>query len=390
VVAVALTAPVALPVQAATIPTPPEECAMPSSTPVVDGVTIAPRSVVTASGAKAVTVSVRAHDTVAISDVWVWLKLARSSSVRLTRIEGAEAALKLSSGSATSGSWTGKVTIPRWGRLGDWVIDGVLVADVDDGLAAYAPGQTGFATPWREVEWGAGWDSRIAVTGRYDATAPTVTGFRVGARAVDARARAVPVAFSVTARDRHSGLESVVVEMSGTNPGDKAAVATLRRSSGKTWTGRTTISRWAGSGQWRLTVVARDRAGNRRTLTPAALAERGWQSRLTVRSGRDAVGPRLVSMSFPAEVDTTSGPVRVPVVVRVTDAGSGVVATRIDVRAGRRYHDLGNPMFRVSSVTGTVHDRTFHGYIDLPQCAQPEARRCRSPTAGNELLLLHS
>lgn len=376
-------------VQAATIPTPPALCQGPTSTPVVDDVVIAAGAVDVSRGARSVTVSIRAHDTVAITRVVVRMQRG-PLSVTPSLLEQGQAVLALSAGTTTAGLWSGKVVIPSWGRPGGWVVQSVELDDVEGGYASYAPGRSGWASPFLEPEWDPGWDSTLTVTGRRDSTAPVVSAFRSGSRAVDARAKAVPVGFVVTARDGQSGTASVLVELHD-RYGTLKATAQLRRTSSSTWAGRTSIGRWAGTGQWRLSVVARDRAGNRRTLTPTTLAARGWASRLDVRSGTDDVPPRLVSMTFPAAVDTTAGAVRVPVTVRVADARSGVRG--IQVGLGPRSFNgfmvmyIGGPRFRVSSVTGDAHDRTYHGYLDLPQCWQSEdwyPSATVTDSAGNE------
>lgn len=225
-----------------------------------------------------------------------------------------------------------------------------------------------------------------------DRTAPTVTGFRVSARAVDTRTGPATIRLRVDVRDDISGVTSVRVEAESAGrrvaPGGMAydnLDADLTRSAThkNRWTGRAVVPTWAGTSEWTFTVGARDKRRHVRSLSTEKLAARGWQSTLRVTSRRDIVAPSLVALSFsPTSVDARDGDVRVAVTVRVTDTLSGPAAW-LPV-------DFGFPWaaMELTSITGTAHDRTYHGYAVVSQCgiAQESTMRAEvhlSDAAGN-------
>ena len=138
-----------------------------------------------------------------------------------------------------------------------------------------------------------------------------------------------------------------------------------------------------------LSLLVKDKRRHVRHLDTEALARRGWQSALRVTSGRDGVAPTLAALSFaPTSADSRNGAARVDVTFRVTDALSGVTdRSGVGFRSDDPFR-VSSPDTVVTSVSGTANDRTYHGYVLVPQCGSGQSTlrlvALLYDTAGNQ------
>jgi hypothetical protein len=345
--------------EAATIPDNP--CVQPepapvTTTPVVTRVSTSTRVVDVRRRAKTLAVTVQAHDTVAITSVVVTVSRLRGTGPAAVFT----AAATLVTGSPTVGVWRAAVRLPRYIPDGTYRVSSVRLRDAGRGVSTYYRHKLPTA-----------WPARFAVRSIADRTAPAVTGFDVSARSVDTRSAPATITLRVRTRDDLSGVAKVRVRGVGVDP---AAAPTQPPSRGFStmlvrsapgehrWIGRVVVPMWAGVSTWNLSLKVTDRRSHTRTFYAQDLARRGWQPTLRVTSGRDLVQPSLAALSFaPSVVDARTGDVRVEVSFRVTDDLSGASA-RTQLEVGP------SALVTVSSITGPANDRTFHGYLVVPQC----------------------
>jgi hypothetical protein len=361
VVAVGLVA-ASPPALAATIPTNP--CVRPepmpvTTKPVVTRVSTSARVIDVRRRAKTLVVTVTAHDTVAVTRMVVTVSklVADSRSPRFTP------SARLVSGTAIAGTWQADVQLPRFIPTGTYRVERVLVFDAGGGRSAY------FRSTLPDA-----WPARMQVRSITDRTAPTVTRFRLSARALDTRTAPTTLTLRVHVRDDLSGVAKVRVRGLGVRPARQpwqppltGFSTALARSTGHahTWSGRVVVPMWAASSTWNLWIKVVDRRDNRRNLHADDLARRGWQSTVRVTSGVDSVQPALVDLSFtPTTVDARSGAVRVAVSYRLRDSQSGPSDSSQIVF---QHRGMETPVV-TTSVSGTTTDRTYQGYLDVPQC----------------------
>lgn len=349
------------PAQAATIPinpcVAPEQPAPPVITtpPVLTKVRVSPKVVDVRRRARTIEVSVTVTQPAVVLRVNVGV-----SRVDKPRDTGFGGPAQFVGGTATAGTWRATFQVDPGVRGGRYRVSFVSVRDVDDGYTRYNPRRS------PQVSWPA----PLLVRSRLDRRAPTVSDFRVSTRSVDTRTSAKAVTIKVTTRDDSSGIRLVRVYAAGVDrtlrPADSAYHGfDLRLTKSPTrkhlWVGTTVIPTWAGISTWKMTLNVRDRQERLRHFSTSDLARRGWQSTLKVTSLRDSVDPTLSALSLStASVDARTGAVRVDMSYRVTDDLSGSSAwTTLDFWP---YSVV------VTSVSGPATDRTYQGYLVVPQC----------------------
>jgi hypothetical protein len=348
------------PAQAATIPTNP--CVAPPAPPVTtrpvpSKIRVSPTVVDVRRRARSVEVTLRVTDTVAVSRVLVGVTRVPPTTFSV----GAYA--QRISGTATSGTWRARLPLIRGIPDGRYRVAYLWLWDVGGAAVMHHPGRNSTVD----------WPAPFVVRSRPDRTAPTVSDFRVSTRSVDTRSSTKTVAIRVTARDDISGVALVRVRGFGTDrslvPAESAYHGFDVRLTQSTthrhrWVGTVVIPTWVGVSSWQMRLNVRDERRHLRRITTSGLARRGWQSTLKVTSQRDGVDPTLTALSFaPTSVDARSGDVRVDVTYRVTDPLSGPSPrTRLDL-FGLTGHDV-----VVTSVSGPATDRTYQGYVVVPQC----------------------
>ncbi len=342
---------------AATIPTNP--CIAPervpvTTRPVLTKATVAPKVLDVRRRAKNLVVTLKAHDTVAITRAVVTIGRYPPKTYSL----GAEA--RRVAGTATAGTWKAVLRVPRGVPDGRYQILSVWLWDAGGAVVLYEPGKR------PKVDWPKPFEIRSYT----DKIAPVVRDFRVSTRAVDTRSSAKTITLRADVRDNISGVAKVRVQAHGIDAALEPAqgayhgfdVTLTRSKTHKTrWVGRVVIPTWVGISTWRMTLRVKDNRRHVRIYPTEKLHALGWQSTLRVTSGRDGVKPRLADLSFtPASVDARTGAAQVDVTWRVVDELSGVAP-----RTGLGFSGVG---VVVTSTTGTANDRTFHGTLTVPQC----------------------
>jgi hypothetical protein len=337
---------------AAIIPTADPACASTpvSSTPVLTDLAIAPLAVNVRRSAKTVVVTATANDSVALSRIYVSVRGGRTSlQVVLTRVGG----------TALDGTWRGSLVVPRWASKATYRVNNVFLVDSAGGTATYAPSRPG---------WGA-WATSFAVTAVPDVTPPRLRGFTSSKRSVNTSTHAKKVAFRVTMTDGQSGVKGVSVQVVRDLSAARLVSVDLTRSKtgSHVWVGSVVVPAYVGKGThaWKLRVLTVDRIGNRKTWTRSDLAARGWRSTLAVTSRTDTTAPTLAGFTFsPSSVDARSGEQQVAFSIRVKDAQSGPNGVvPLFSGPGPRLNSV-----VVTRVTGTAHDKTYTGYVVVPQC----------------------
>jgi hypothetical protein len=353
--------------QAATIPTPSALCTYqpPTTTPVLDSFTFAPLSVDVRTGAKTFAVTATAHDTVALTSLYVGFAKDSSHS-------SAYGTLARTAGTATNGTWKGKVTVARWVVPGAWTVQYVQLGDVKRGSAVYSP-SGGFATPNLTTTWNPAWPKTLTVTSIPDITPPVISSLVVSTKAVNTTKAAAKVTVTAVVRDSQSGVSGAFVQ-AGVLGAPKAVSsgAFLALSKKKyTYVGTFIVPTWAGKGTrtWSLSVSAYDRMYNQRSLTTAQIAAKHWQSTLKVTSLTDTTSPKLTSFRFtPASVDARAAVKKVAFTIKATDTMSGLVPPSVTFTSP---HGVSTYASTITAKTGTIFSRTYTGYVLVPRCGDP-------------------
>jgi hypothetical protein len=323
--------------------------APPASTPVLTDLAISPAAVDVRTGARSVVITAHAQDTVPVVSVDVYLTSGGKGRAGTALV----AELERVGGTALDGTWSATLVVPRWVADGSYR---VRVALTDSGAhrSQYTPTAPG---------WGA-WPTSLTVRSVADVTPPRLRGFSASTSAVNTSAKAKKVRFRVVMTDAQSGVRDVSVSVVRDWNRARFFSTALKRSAAgsNVWVGSVTVPRWQGAGThaWKLRVDASDRIGHRRTWTRTDLAAQGWRSSVRVTSRTDTTKPAIAAVSLsPTSVDARSGDTRLSFSVRVTDPQSGV--------GGMRFNFLRLPV-AITSVTGGIHDRTYTGFVLVPQC----------------------
>jgi hypothetical protein len=207
--------------------------------------------------------------------------------------------------------WVGYLTIPRWSPNGTAVLASVQLTDradfpyrsYDDEFDPRQPDvtyQPGGERRWSQVTA----DRTFKVVSTPDATVPQITALDFTPRTVDTRQAPAVVTLTAQATDDVSGVSGIEAAFSGPDVDfyrapTTTALTPVAGSPGR-FTGRWTVPRNAGTGDWSLlSVVVRDRAGNARSLGAPELVKAGWPRVLHVVSDPEPAmaEPTVVSVT---------------------------------------------------------------------------------------------
>jgi Bacterial Ig-like domain len=235
----------------------------------------------TTSGAKAITVTVKATDDLSgVAEVDVGATPPTSS-----RYHDIGVTLRRTSGTARKGTYSGRLLVPAWTQPGkhDWALE----AEVTD--------VAGNETILEQDDlFKRGLPSQVTVTSPKDATKPVLKSLAFPA-AVNALAKSQKVTFSVKATDTKSGVASVNISFRSRSEDfvdGKAKLVTGKITSG-TWRGTLTIPRCSEPGNWSIdSVDVVDRVGNTTTLDAKQLKAMHLPTSILV-DALDAVGPAV-------------------------------------------------------------------------------------------------
>lgn len=291
------------------MPTPPE----------ITAFSFKPKKVDVRKKAKRVNVTVKVNDPDGVRSVLVAFESKKMKKGK--RQSFAFANLKRKSGSATSGTWTGKAKVERHVIPGKWKLSGIIAADSKAGVAVIDHKQAKAK----------GWQHTLRVKSKAELKPPTINKFSVTKR-VNSTGKPGKVTITAKAKDNKSGVAVIFVEL--TRKGGKLKEEVLlKRVKGNarngTYRGTTTIPRWVGNAKWNARAIITDNVGNLRTYKTKALKKKG-RATVNVKSGVDSTAPTMSAFSFtPSTVASTDPNAKVDVTATLADAQAGVATARV-------------------------------------------------------------
>ncbi|HEY1834954.1 MAG TPA: Ig-like domain repeat protein, partial [Solirubrobacteraceae bacterium] len=233
-----------------------QTCAGDTNPPQIASVALAPETVDTSTGSRAVVLDVHATD-----------DLSGVASLQATLISGGQsqsASALLQSGTVLDGTWQATITLPRWSQQGTWRLD-LIVTDQVGNSVSLSPSQvTALGLP----------DS-VAQTGEGDSTAPTASSGSIAPSSFDTSQHPVSVSVHLHVADVQSGTELVRVAFTSPNGGEhvygEASLTSGSPQEGE-WTATLEFPQFSQQGSWSPQVELWDAFGNRRAYAPAELA----------------------------------------------------------------------------------------------------------------------
>ena len=232
--------------------------------PTLTGATFKPASVDTTNQAKTVTVTVRVRDAIA-GVAHVEVDIGNKSSAL-----GANAVLKRHSGTAKDGTWTARVTIPKWSGRGK-----------QKGFVSFSASDA--VDNWGDVDA----KGTLAVTSRGDPSRPAIKSVTFSPNPIDTTAADRHVTLAVHLTDTFSGVAEVMAEV--TAPSGDFLDLPLTRKTGTalngTWNARILIPQCGDPAAWTVQEIwDADAAGNRDNLDINRLRSKHLAATLTVKS----------------------------------------------------------------------------------------------------------
>ncbi len=358
---------VSLPLTGAATAAPLSRCApVENVAPVLDSLTIGPRVVDARSASQQVQVTAEAHDLGGPGP------RTGVRSVELYLTNGRHVVMAWTGGH----TWVGSTTVPRWSKPGPLAVRYAFLSDradfpdrtlSDDGGqfdVLYSPGGQ---HSWAEV---AG-NRTVEVLSTRDDTLPRITDVDLSPRKVDTRAGARYVYATARAFDGVSGVRDGWMRLYPETPDRSGAVTVhLRPLPGRhgLMRGRFGVPRRVGREPWFVqSVIVRDHAGRRRTLSGSDLRAAGWPDRLRVVGAPVAPAGRTVVRSVRVDrssIDVRNGDRAVTYRIRATNRIGLVreVGLWLPFSAGVRGE------IRPRLVSGDRHDGVWSARVVVDGC----------------------
>jgi uncharacterized protein YjdB len=245
--------------------------AIDNTPPVVTGVTVDKMAVDVRAGADSVVFTVAATDDLSgVGSIYIGV-----TSPSGTQTAGCSE--RRVSGTAINGTYSCTAQWPQFREVGAWRWSNLYISDVAGNGRSYD--STAAAAN--------GWPTVITVQSVVDVAAPVVTGVTVDKMAVDVRAGADSVVFTVAATDDLSGVGSIYIGVTSPS-GTQTAGCSGQRVSGTAINGTySCMAQWPQFrevGIWRLSnLYILDVAGNGRSYDSTAAAANGWPTEITVQ-----------------------------------------------------------------------------------------------------------
>jgi hypothetical protein len=348
------------PVQAATIPY--STACPPPGTPVVNTLT-ATSSVDVRTKSGRITFTATATDAVPITRMIVGVASPyQSSRIKL------QASFTLTGGTATNGTWTASLVIPRFSQDGIWKISSLTAVDQGGGY----PGEGDYGTDGSNGEnWGDGWPRTFKVTSKNDLSPPTVTSMRLSHASVDTASKAETIVATVHAQDNLAGIKQItvsgVLNVHGHTYLTRGGVVTFKTPivASHTYTIPFVVPKAVGYGThtWSLSLAAIDGVGNELGLARAQLLAHHLTSTFKVVSRTDFTPPVLTGLSFSStSIDARTAPQQVTVTVKATDAVSGVGSAFLSLNPAVGIQVQVLPTGKAGNTV------TWKGTFTVPQC----------------------
>ncbi len=342
--------------------------------PVVTGVTLGTRHIDVTKRSRSVKVSVKIKDTAGSGEPSgvKSVSIGIHDAVNGTHY-GHQVPLKLASGTRTSGSWIGRIPIPRDASR-TVRMSRVTVADLAGNVQDYRSTFEGHATSPTSLSLQHGWQRTIRVTGRARPGRPKrltkaghLTALSISPGTVDASKTGTATKVRIRATFSKPGRTKVEVRVSLRQPPyTGSGFMNLTPSyHHRTWTGFVTVRQeFRGDYTAHLVLIADHRAdqSGARVWFPLELVKLGFPDGVQVTAPKDRTKPVLTGLTVsPASVDITTGAQRVTFSATATDSGSGVQGISADASppSGTPVHD----------VDLTRHGNTWTGTITIGPCA---------------------
>ncbi|MBE7189728.1 hypothetical protein [Jatrophihabitans endophyticus] len=247
--------------------------------------------------------------------------------------------LTLTSGTATSGRWTGTFTVSKYAHPGTYRVDDLTLADADGNTQDY-PGDAKTPEGPDALSFHPADDPTFQVTGTPATRPPRIPAgrlkdFTASTTHVDTTGASRRVRF--TARFTGPRPARVVVLLSSAHKAKGARFvyesAALHVSHGL-WSGSVRIRRWLGDQHLAVTLYAdygsHYRPGSRR-YDASRLHRLHLPSGIAVTSGTDHTSAKITALMIsPDPIDSTDGTELVTVTAKATDTGSGVHSIDVD------------------------------------------------------------
>jgi hypothetical protein len=333
-----------------------------STGPQLTNEALTPGSVDVRTTSKAVKFTVKATDDLSgVGSVTVYVQSPTAGSTSRNGV----AALKRTSGTALNGTWTGKVTIPRYTNSGKWTISFLFLRD-----------RAGNATYVSTADLNnGGFPSTFNVQSNPDLATPVVRAFSIKQRSVNTRRSTKKVLLRATVTDAGgSGVRFVFVslghEVAGKGRyGTGASLQRVRKTN--KFVGTAPVPRFAdrkARASWLAELSVSDGIGNSVSLSPSAVKAKGWPNKVTVITTPDKTPPVLHRMAIAPKSVTVSGhSSKVTLTSKITDDRSGTSSGTlslqpVSVASGYAYVSL-------SLKKGTPRRGTFVGSTTISRCS---------------------
>jgi Bacterial Ig-like domain len=257
--------------------------------PTFSSVKISPTTVDTSNGVKTIAVTVKAKD--ALSGISGGVSIYGHIKVGAKSYSTSFGFLTKKSGTIHNGTFSGKITVPRWVGAGTHV----WLLTVSTGDAA------GNSTTLDPIKKKAGFAATFKVKSKTDNTKPQLKGLTYSPHAVNALAGPKLVKVTLKASDTLSGVS--FAEVVFTSPSGYSVSAFLGTSKPKaglvTIKGTASIPRCSEPGIWTVSISELvDAAGNTSVYTTAQVAAKHFSTKLSVQA-LDAQSP---TATVPAKV----------------------------------------------------------------------------------------
>lgn len=282
-----------------------------------------------------------------------------------------EARMHLTSGDASSGTWTGSLTVPQGAKAGVYTLQQVSVTDKDRNTQYYG----GYSQNPNAISLQSGWDSSFAVTDGSTPPSQTkagkLTGFSFSPRSVDTTEGSKRVTVRATfAAPYPTTLRAEFFNTEGRRGFGRSVRLKPVTGAPGSFKGRFTVGQWVGKSTASANLQAFFGGNTKprfRFYNTADLAAQDFPTSLNVRGASDRVKPTLTGLSLSSDsVDTTTGKQSLTVTAQATDALSGV--HQVSVTAYHRGRSGGDTSARLK-----LQGSDWVGQLTFRQCITPGA-----------------
>lgn len=353
--------------------------------PSLTGVTFTPAAVDVTGAPSSVVVTVSSTDDLA-GVSFVNAQFRSASGIR-TLPTTTTLTLGRISGTPLNGVFRGTIQIPQYVEAGNWRL-WLTLRDAANNFISLSPAN---------IE-ALGFPTVLSVASVPDLVPPTVTSLSFEPAIIDVSSGSALVtatlglADDVSGNDLTSSLEFRVTYRSPSGRQEQYATRhNFQRASGTdlagTWNVSTEFPQHAEAGIWSLAALqVLDKAGNRVTLSAANLRALGLNPDLTVAATiDDTAPPEITGLAFtPSVIDTSAGPQRVTVTMRLTDDLTGIsfepdhqfvsFLHGIQFRSPSGIQNVNSPFFPSADsfrlTGGTVQNGVWTGAVVFPRYSE--------------------